>query len=355
MTIVTIIGAFSVIITYFSVKMQKKWGLEAAFLLIALFSAIRYEYGNDYTSYREIFEFYANLTFNDVILYTDKEFGWSILCWFLGKLPFQVLVALLSFSGSYVFYWFIKNNVKKDKWWLSVFIYYFTPIFFLVQLSMLRQTLAITIVLLAIPYVLKKRIITSILFVLFATIFHTSAIVFLPFVLIGYLPENRFKMFWVIIAGLSVFTYLSRDVMAVLLNFVFQTNNNIESYSNYTVDNGSEVAKLGFGSLVNTIYIIISLILIAKQEYKIAIMALLLSASLLSLPFVEIGVNIRRIGYYFDVFMIVVYPMTIQSINNKLLSNFLQFFLIVFTLFQFRGFFFNEIWTDAYLVFNSIF
>lgn len=69
---------------------------------------------------------------------------------------FSLVIVLTAFEIS-VYYWFIKKYIPKEWYWFAVFIYVFNPNFMLTQSSMMRQTLAMCIVLLSIPYIYKKR------------------------------------------------------------------------------------------------------------------------------------------------------------------------------------------------------
>lgn len=68
---------------------------------------------------------------------------------------FSLVIVLTAFEIS-VYYWFIKKYIPKEWYWFAVFIYVFNPNFMLTQSSMMRQTLAMCIVLLSIPYIYKK-------------------------------------------------------------------------------------------------------------------------------------------------------------------------------------------------------
>ena len=354
MIIVFIIGSICIFLTYLSDRGLIKNGLEISFILIALLSAIRYNYGNDYPSYAEMFDSFSQLPLSTAIDSSRTEFGWTILCWLFRGLSFQLMVAVLSIFESVIFYFLIKKNVEIGKRWLALFLYVFTPTLFLVQLSMMRQTLAITIILLSVPFIIKQKIIPALILVLIAYAFHTSALVVLPFIFIGYLPKRLYLYFWLSAIIITIIIFFNSEYMVNILSLLFSLNDNIEYYNAY-VGNESDVAKLGIGSLMSIILIVLSCLSIKKQNSQNMIIILLLSVSLLFLPFVEIGVNIRRLGYFFDVFMIVAYPMMINSFKNKFISNILILVVVVVTIVQFFGFFYNEIWTESYLTFNTIF
>jgi hypothetical protein len=355
MIVIFILGTLCVFITYLSDKGLIKGGLEISFILIALVSAIRYNYGNDYTSYSEMFDSYSQLSLFTAIDSSRTEVGWVTLCWLFSGLSFQIMVAVLTIFESVIFYLLIKNNVEIGKRWLALFLYVFTPNLFLVEMSMMRQALAISIILLSVPYIVKQKIIPAAILVLIAVSFHTSALIFVPFIFIGYLSERFYLYFWLSIFVITIVIYINSAYMENILSLLFSSNETIEFYDVYTSGNTIDVAKLGLGSLMSIFLIILSCFSIKKQSSQNMIIILLLSISLLFLPFVEIGVTIRRLGYFFDVFMIVAYPMMINSFRSKFISNSLILVVVIFTVLQFFGFFYNEIWTESYMTFTTIF
>lgn len=293
MIVIFIIGSICVFFTYLSDRGLLKGGFEMSFILIALISVIRYNYGNDYPSYAEMFDSFSQLPLVTAINSSRTEFGWTTLCWLFRGLSFQIMVAVLSVFESVIFYFLIKKNVEIGKRWLALFLYVFTPTLFLVQLSMMRQTLAITIILLSLPFILKQKIIPAAILVFIAYTFHTSALVFLPFIFIGYLPKQMYLYFWLSTIIITIIIFLNSVYMVNILSLMFSLNDNIEYYNAYA-GNESDVAKLGLGSLISIILIVLSCMSIKKQNSENMIIILLLSVSLLFLPFVEIGVKHKK-------------------------------------------------------------
>ena len=68
---------------------------------------------------------------------------------------------------------------------------------------MMRQTLAMCIVLLSIPYIYKKKVIIAALFILFASLFHSSAKILLPIVSI--FSQTRYRK--------SIFNYRCNNIL----------------------------------------------------------------------------------------------------------------------------------------------
>lgn len=152
-----VIGLICVFWAYLGRYRRLSWGFGAAMTILFVFLAIRYEWGNDYRQYIDKFTVYNSI---DEFNYSDPnerwEVGWIFLYRIFKPFGFFSLVIVLTAFEISVYYWFIKKYIPKEWYWFAVFIYVFNPNFMLTQSSMMRQTLAMCIVLLSIPYIYKK-------------------------------------------------------------------------------------------------------------------------------------------------------------------------------------------------------
>ena len=162
-----VIGLICVFLAYLGRYRRLSWGFGAAMTILFVFLAIRYEWGNDYRQYIDKFTVYNSI---DEFNYSDPnerwEVGWIFLYRIFKPFGFFSLVIVLTAFEISVYYWFIKKYIPKEWYWFAVFIYVFNPNFMLTQSSMMRQTLAMCIVLLSIPYIYKKKVIIAALFIL---------------------------------------------------------------------------------------------------------------------------------------------------------------------------------------------
>lgn len=160
-----VIGLICVCLAYLGRYRRLSWGFGAAMTILFVFLAIRYEWGNDYRQYIDKFIVYNSI---DEFNYSDPnerwEVGWIFLYRIFKPFGFFSLVIVLTAFEISVYYWFIKKYIPKEWYWFAVFIYVFNPNFMLTQSSMMRQTLAMCIVLLSIPYIYKKKVIIAALF-----------------------------------------------------------------------------------------------------------------------------------------------------------------------------------------------
>ncbi|MFA0425871.1 EpsG family protein, partial [Vibrio sp. 10N.222.54.A1] len=98
------------------------------------------------------------------------------------NLSFQFLIFLSNLFVLFCVYNFIDEEVKHKN--LAVLLFYSTCYLFL-NFSILRQGIAIGILLLSLRFLFNKKIIASLMMIFLASLFHMTAIVFLPILLIA--------------------------------------------------------------------------------------------------------------------------------------------------------------------------
>ena len=219
-----VIGLICVFWAYLGRYRRLSWGFGAAMTILFVFLAIRYEWGNDYRQYIDKFTVYNSI---DEFNYSDPnerwEVGWIFLYRIFKPFGFFSLVIVLTAFEISVYYWFIKKYIPKEWYWFAVFIYVFNPNFMLTQSSMMRQTLAMCIVLLSIPYIYKKKVIIAALFILFASLFHSSAKILLPIVFLGFVNWRMGKkgviigvvLFFAILLFKNIVTSIIENTLSV--------------------------------------------------------------------------------------------------------------------------------------------
>ena len=353
----TIIISFIAIFLAWLARFDKfKFGLELSFILLTIFMSIRYNFGNDYIVYLDLFN-NTNLfaDFKNAIHSNQFEIGWNILSFLFKPIGFFGMIIFLTIFEYFVIYKTIKRHVPQDWYWFAVFIFTFNIANMLVCASMMRQFLAVCIFLLSIDYIIQKKWIISILLVLLASSFHTSALILIPFCFIGFLDINlttKKVVIWFSVYLLLYFfaTFFLRDLFYKILS--------IEQFQRYQVYLGGEKERLGTG--LGLIYsMIINLVLLLHQKYQsheMKIIFILFFTSVFFYLFSEIAPIAGRLGYYFSILSIVCYPSMFHVIKNLILKYILLSGYIIVTLKTFIDFFDpSGIWYKSFNTYQTIF
>ncbi len=352
MYITIFVNVLAVLFAYLAKYKEFQFGLKLSFLVIFVFLAIRFDFGNDYMSYYKdfiILNSYSAIDFLDKTLYYEP--GWLFLIKVFQPFGFFVLVMFLSLINCIIFYLFIKKFVPVQYFWLAVFIYVFTPGFMLVHASAMRQSIAINLFIFAIPYIYKKDFLRYILCIVLASLFHFSALILLPVYFLVFL-NWKINNFWgsiIFIVFISLFIFGDK-ISPILFNVIGNFFQDYELYIGTKTEIGS-----GIGVVFLSLLLIFVIYYSRFQNKQINI---LFNIAIIGFMFIPIGLllaMVSRISMYFTPATIIVYPILIANIKKPIPRNTFTFFLIAFTIFNFITFFKSEIFGKAYESYQTIF
>lgn len=164
-------------------------------LALILLAGLRSNTGLDYESYRSYFDLFQ--TGQMPLLNNVFEVGYSLFNIIVPEFEFLIiLMAAISIGLKYIA--FKRLNIKSI---FVIFFFYYCSIYMFYDMGVMRQGVAISFCFLSIPYVVKKdrRFFVCIFF---ATLFHVSALTFLPVYFMGNKEYSR--KFYYTICGVSV-------------------------------------------------------------------------------------------------------------------------------------------------------
>lgn len=182
-------------------KKGKKGLAFIAFLILFILAAIRYQIGADYTMYEAIYNAIranvSNLRIDISTILLDK------LLIFIGLSP-QWYFVITAFIGNYIVLKTITSESSKIS--LSFFIYICGTLYFS-SYNTTRQCLAIVIFYYSLRYIKEQNPKKYIMLNIIGALFHTSAVVFIPFYFIA---KNDFKKKYFVT---MVIVYLSSGII----------------------------------------------------------------------------------------------------------------------------------------------
>ena len=359
MVVLFLISVIAVLIAYLGPRYNIKSYLFVAFSLIFIISAIRYEYGNDYHSYKLIFNDVCSTTSSlfDIFKYSDKysqELGWVVVNYLFKPFGFVPLIMAISLFFSIAYYKFIKRFVAPRWQWLALVVYLFEYSFFPLQLSMMRQGVAIALFVCAIPYIVDRRILPPLILVLLASTFHVSALVLLPVIFIGFLPRKLMFIVPIVLAAVFLLFMLKPDLTTVAFSYMLD-NEDVLNYAEHYMA-GSEDVTFRLGYFVQLIPYVVFLYFIFKSSTSAEdkILLSIASAALVIMPLGTIVNLAMRVSYYFSIVSIVAIPNAYSRIKGIKLYGLLAIYLVI-TLYAYYNFFNNPVYINYYLHFKSLF
>jgi len=297
-----------------SLRNSKKIGTLASITLI-LIIGLRYDVGVDYLSY---FSWYENEILGDFTL-SYIEPGFTVLANLLRYFGFGP--QSLFFASAVITIYFIQKSSNALSLNLSktIFLFYIANGYFF-SVNGVRQAIAAAVILWFLSQYTKSKPSIKILQILFASVFHYSALIFLLFILV----DLRIKVSGFVILAISICFML----VATQLNILELILNNLSEYLpskyivlgehalNYTKGNGS---GLGLLLLIST-YIFLLVAGYRYYDYRdesfrvmfnVTFIALMLSVLQYQNPLFE------RLSIYFKWGFFIYVPFLINKIKYE--------------------------------------
>ncbi len=192
-----------------------------------IMSVFRYGIGNDFYTYRRVFYNFcsSDLSLGERFANRDFELGYTVIMEIVRLLGGDyfvltlIMALLILLPAAFVI-------VKYSKMpWLSCWLY-LTVTFFYNSLNFTRQSLAVSVILLSWRFIKEKKHWAVILIALAASLFHMSALVFIPIYLLS-LIKPSVKLYGIIGAAAVAVYIFSQTILEFVLNKFFS------SYAHY--------------------------------------------------------------------------------------------------------------------------
>lgn len=350
-----VVAIIAVLLACFSGREKKhSYLLLTAFAVLSIFLSVGYYWGNDVTTYETWYEGFEKSgvswwEFSQYDRFTQKEVGYICINLLLKPLGFWGMRAVLFLIENIIIYWFIKSHVNKKWYWLAVFVYVFNPNFWVLSSSMMRQWLAMCVILLSVLRLEKGKILQYLLLVLIAFSIHFSAgvgLIFLPLSLLQ--KKNTMGSFAILVVCLIVFWILS----PLFIDYVvlFLKSGDFYQIGYMDTHGGVGITSIVF-LLINTFILYNSIK--AKQRQNLSCWIVMLSA--LIMPLLSYGELISRIGYYFTILSITSFPLFMDNPQiDRTTKSIIISVVIMYYIYAFFLFFNSPTWVKAYGTYQTL-
>lgn len=355
MIITFIVCLIAVLVTiYTDYKNNPKTGILFSFIIVFIFLALRYDFGNDYLSYQNYYQEVQNATYKQLFGFDTQpaaqfmEIGYSLLNKLLPS--FYILVACVSLLWVYVFY----NNIRifglPTFIWFSLFILLFDPNLMLVHISAIRQTISVCLFLFSIKFLFKRDFVKYIVIVLVASLFHKSALILIPVYFVT-TPSKWSKAVLISLVGFFIFeVFLGYRVLEVINNIIgIYFPRYREEYINI-----SRTANLNTG-LGFLFYSFVFFFIVWAHEKSEKFYIVITKVTIIGFLLYPLGLYLSvfgRIGYYFIPTTILSIPYAISLLKSFQLKFIIILFFMIFYFYSFFSFFKNPIWAEKYSVYK---
>ena len=280
-----------------------------------IYASIRVDYGNDYAPYVNIYEeiqsYYSNETYK-----LKYEVGYVWLNYIMPS--HRSLLVLLSAFTCYTYYFIFSRYVPSKYYWLGFVIMAISGdkmLFF--QLSGLRNAVAINIMILALPFILNRKILPYLGLTFLAFLFHKSVIFFMPLAYFVASPSKFSRRDAILWSMITVFLFgvsssILIDYISPYINIYFDKYN---PYIDVAREEAHEKGILVYGYVISVLLLTFSIFKrtnLSKNE------TLILKLTLLFLVSLMLGKLNFRMSQYFAPYMLVGATIVMNRCKPKL-------------------------------------
>ena len=322
MTIFICIGLFSLIILKYSnlnIYKNKKAYCIIAFLFVFLICALKSNLYGDIPGYLHHYEQYSLYSYEKLwYMYTHgalKDFCFYAIAKFLNNFGISecLWINLLAafFTGSVTF------KIFKDSKNPLLSILILVVFYLRFSMTALRQSVALAFVIFSISYIQNKKPLKFVLLVLLGSLFHSSAIVFLPAYWISKMKAGK-KQIFIVVSGF---------IISVLFPYVFRRAITLISWDDRLSGYAESTKTLSWAGYIIQLSIFIFCYIFSylikkddfefKEQYNIYLN--LLMVGVFFQGFANSIAEVFRLSYFYSIISCIALPNIIESTN--LISN----------------------------------
>lgn len=178
--------------------------------------------------------------------------------------------------------------------------------FYAFTFSGLRQGIAYGIILISYDFIVKRKLTKFVICVLLASLFHTSALIFLPAYFLAYIKINKKSLTLFIIISTLIFLFRKQIFEIVILNF----------YPNYEMVESNAINWMMLGVIIIILGLIFYKRVVAVSPQGNTLYVFMIMAVFLMM-FATVGTNAMRMVDYYYIFMILFIPEVLNAIKEK--------------------------------------
>lgn len=337
MSVLVYLVSFTVAAVFVSYGLRNKIRLFAwiGILIPIVVGGFRYAVGTDYFNYVVIFRQYAQLGFVEYIEQNGiAEFGFFALNKISNYLIGDTRIMFLASVALAVVFFYLALTKYKLQHPGLVFFLFLTTIF-PVMLNAVRQGIAVSIVFYAMTFIISRKPLRFVFWVLVASLFHISALLVLPFYFVGKLMDVQRKGYLLAktryFIKLSVLTVVLLAIVANVFAIVLSIPgfDRYELYLEINEESSNYVFYLKLALLL--LIVVLARRMVFRSEYRQN--AFFLVGALTEIILLILGFTspfIKREALYFAPFMIMLLPNLIYVLKGHRLQLLVRYSLAVY-------------------------
>lgn len=323
-----------------SMVAQKYKNNKKIYVLFAIFSAIpfiivtaiRYDVGTDYF-YRYIYDYNLLQAGQKV---TNLEIGFKFIHKIALLLNNSQLIFVISaiFITSFIFFTIYRDSKNP----ITSIILYFIGAFFFQSLNMVRQYMAMSVILCSYKYIINREWIKFSICMITSILFHVTSIIFIAIILLIYLINKIMKknihVDIRIVIPLILLLVLCEPVIRNLIYFVL-SGTRFKTYINSIYDHG-DLQIIPF-TINLTLYLWMIYITKKYKNNDISKINFFINMQIFALICIALGKTSMlalRLAYYFSIFQIISIPYFLNKIKKISKKEYMAYLTIIVIIFS---------------------
>lgn len=290
-----------------------------AYVLFFLLTALRYDTGNDYQGYYTSLDYICSYLFNgtggfrtiwdNYLLISGNEPMYLILAYVFHWLPYPALFVIGAYTAISVFFFY--KAFDEYKVHSIAFILFFASGFLFWYWDLIRQSVAIAIFFYSLKYIRDGSLWRYVALILFAMLFHYSAIFLLLFYPLRYVKLNKWIYVGVIMASVVVvFAGYSFDNIFDVIGY-------LPFYDSYENDKRIGAHYEGFGyKLRLTCYALVAVVAVLRSPKTDAYLKGIVTIGVVLLVMSQGNLLVDRIAVYPYYAVIIAFGVAIKKSRN---------------------------------------
>lgn len=298
--------------------------------------------GNDTSVYYYGFQNFSNFnSLHEAFTTSRYEPAYIIINYLFNKFNLSYYFLQIVLSGFIYFSVFVFLLRYSSDFLFSVYVFYVLR-YSIGTMNVVRMWMAIAVLLFAIQYVIDRKLIKFLIVILLASLFHSSALVFLIIYPLYSIQINK-KIILAMMGGSVLIFLASKFFFSVLTSLIgrysgylstdFNVESNIAVYLTLLIDlslfvliyvainreNKYYCNDNSWGNIVSLIY--------EEDKNNVGLKKILVLTALLAVCFDIIGLGntvMNRISTYFSVFFVLSIPIAIQKIQFEANKGFVK-------------------------------
>ena len=272
--------------------------------------------GADTLSYISDFYKYSEMSFIQMwnTAFKYKEPLYVIITWLFSLVSHKYTFFLLGWAmiPTIILYYSLKDELQSGFDYIFAFLVIFILGFFAFFVAGIRQTAALSIVLLSYKYLRNNKLVSFLICIGFAYLLHKSSLIFIIAYLIRFFSAKR-QYFVIVCFAILSFIIIRSGTMNSFSNLYF--NDTYDRYFNTSYESSQNLSAFYIQTIL-LLFCFLKRKALSTKDDQFSLLFTLASVGLIFQAMAGQLAEMSRMSFYFCIFQIILFPKVMREYNN---------------------------------------